>query len=536
VFAATALIASVVVVAADAQPSMAAFPGENGKIVFTRYDESNGPTGKDIWVVSANGTGLTRLTFTPDEYEQWPSWSPDGSKIAFVVERAGSGIYQVWVMDQDGANQRQVTDLVGTGGAVHAAWSPDGTQIVIEVDPKGVTSTDLFVVNVDGSGLTQITDYPGSEFAPTWSPEGTRIAFTSSQSGDIWTVAPDGSNLTQMTNLPVSASHPGWSPDGSRIAFQSYQWPTGRIWIVDADGTDAKLMTADGSNEIQPAWSPDGTRLVYNNDGQLWFMNTDGTERTSVGVDGMEPDWQPVPVIPQPVGLIDPATGIWRIAGADGALRTFYYGDPGDVPFVGDWDGDGVDTPGLFRASDAFAYLRNSNTQGIADIRFFFGNQSDVPLAGDFNGDGYDTLAIYRPSEARFYIINELGENEGGLGDAEYSFQFGNLGDKPVVGDWDGDGIDEVGLHRETTGFFYYRNTLTTGVADWQFYFGNPGDRFVAGDWGVVDGVETPAVYRPSNRTFYFRYTLTQGNADYEFAWPGPGTDWLPVAGNFTLD
>lgn len=236
------------------------------------------------------------------------------------------------------------------------------------------------------------------------------------------------------------------------------------------------------------------------------------------------------------VGLVDPATGEWHLRHSANQVASFYYGNPGDVPFMGNWNCGDTATPGLFRTSDAYAYLRNSNTQGIADIRFFYGNPSDIPLAGDFNGDGCDTLSIYRPSEARFYIINKLGENEGGLGAAEYSFIFGNPGDKPVVGDWDGDGIDEVGLHRESTGFFYYRNTLTTGIADGQFFFGDPGDRFVSGDWGIVDGAETPALFRPSDTTFYFRYTLTQGNADAQFVWRGAGSDWLPVSGDFKLE
>jgi hypothetical protein len=180
-------------------------------------------------------------------------------------------------------------------------------------------------------------------------------------------------------------------------------------------------------------------------------------------------------------------------------------------------------------------YLRNSNNQGIADIRFFFGDPGDIPLAGDMDGDGCDTISVYRPSEQRFYVINELGENDGGLGAADYSFVFGNPEDQPVVGDWDGDGVDEVGLHRESTGLFYWRNTLTTGIADGEIYFGDPGDRFVAGDWGVVDGRDTPAVYRPSDRTVYFRHTLTEGIADSQFLWPGAGTSWLPVAGGFNL-
>ena len=86
---------------------------------------------------------------------------------------------------------------------------------------------------------------------------------------------------------------------------------------------------------------------------------------------------------------------------------------------MGDRNWDGVDTPGLYRQSDGYAYLRNSNTQDFADISFFFGDPGDIPVAGNFNADGCDTLSIYRPSEARFYGINQLGINDGGLGAAE---------------------------------------------------------------------------------------------------------------------
>jgi len=234
-----------------------------------------------------------------------------------------------------------------------------------------------------------------------------------------------------------------------------------------------------------------------------------------------------------PIGMVDPTTGLWYLRQGAAPQSQFYYGNPGDFPFMGDWNCDGTDTPGLYRQSDGFAYLRNSNSQGNADIRFFFGNPGDIPLAGDFNNDGCDTLSIYRPSQARFYIINELGSNDGGLGAADYSLLFGNFADKPVVGDWDGDGTDEIGLHRESSGLFYFRNSLSTGNADGQFFFGNPGDRFIAGDWGIVDGVDTPAVFRPGNATFYFRHTNTPGNADAQLFW-GSGA-FLPVAGEFTL-
>ena len=229
------------------------------------------------------------------------------------------------------------------------------------------------------------------------------------------------------------------------------------------------------------------------------------------------------------VGLVDPVTGIWNLRGAAGGVTSFFYGNPGDVPFAGDWDCDGVDTPGLYRQSDGFVYLRNSNTQGIADIKFFFGNPGDIPMAGDFDADGCDTVGIYRPSNTTFYVINELGANNGGLGPADFSFIFGNPGDKPFVGDFNNDGIDTIGLHRESTGIVYFRQTNTTGVADAEFFYGDPGDRFVAGDWVTVDGVDTPGVFRPSNATFFLRDSNTQGVGDTSFPF-GDSND-LPIAG-----
>jgi hypothetical protein len=239
------------------------------------------------------------------------------------------------------------------------------------------------------------------------------------------------------------------------------------------------------------------------------------------------------------VGLVDPTQGMWHLYDTGGIglnalgdeITSFFYGNPGDFPVMGDWDCDGVDTPGMYRQSDGFVYLRNSNTQGIADIRFFFGNPGDIPIVGDFDGDGCDTVSIFRPSEGRAFIINELGQNEGGLGAADFSYYFGNPGDKPFVGDFDADGEETIGLHRESTGLVYFRNSHTAGPADHQFIFGDPNDRLVAGDWGIVNGVDTAALFRPGDSTFYFRFTNTQGVADATMTVGQPG--WLPVAGSF---
>jgi len=232
------------------------------------------------------------------------------------------------------------------------------------------------------------------------------------------------------------------------------------------------------------------------------------------------------------VGVVDVSSGVWYLRDAGtGDTTSFYFGNPGDVPIMGDWNGDGVDTPGLYRQSDGYVYLRNSNTEGPADIRFFFGDPSDVPLAGDFDGDGFDTVSIYRPSNQTFYVINELGANDGGLGAAEFSYVFGNPGDAPFAGDFDGDGVDTFGLHRESTGLVYFRNSHTGGIADSQFIYGDPGDKIIAGKWTDAHVADTVGLFRPSQGTVYLRYENSQGNADDELLYGNQSM--LPVEGTF---
>jgi hypothetical protein len=207
---------------------------------------------------------------------------------------------------------------------------------------------------------------------------------------------------------------------------------------------------------------------------------------------------------------------VWGSLGFSPLLTSFHFGNPGDVPFSGDWDCDGVETPGLYRRSDGYVYLRNSNTEGVADTSFYFGDPGDLPLSGDFDDDGCDTVSIYRPSEQAFHVINTLGSNDGGLGAADYSFSFGNPGDKPFVGDFDGDGVDTVGLHRESTGLVYFRNSNSTGIADNEFIYGDPGDKLVAGDWDN-DGSDTVGVYRPSSGELLVKLSNSQGVADFTY-------------------
>ncbi|HKG22345.1 MAG TPA: BACON domain-containing carbohydrate-binding protein, partial [Blastocatellia bacterium] len=181
------------------------------------------------------------------------------------------------------------------------------------------------------------------------------------------------------------------------------------------------------------------------------------------------------------------------------------YGIPGDIPISGDWNGDGIDSVGVYRNGTFF--LRNSNTNGFADIVVAFGVEGDQPVVGDWNGDGIDTIGIYR--NGTFLL-----RNSNVTGDPEIVFSLGVSGDVGISGDWNGDGIDTTGVFRPSNGALFLKNANTTGFADIFLTYGIPGDLPVTGDWNG-DGQDTIGVYR--NGDFLLRNSNTNGFADIVF-------------------
>ena len=221
-------------------------------------------------------------------------------------------------------------------------------------------------------------------------------------------------------------------------------------------------------------------------------------------------------------GVFRPSNGLLYLKNsndtgfADVAIN---YGLSGDYPVVGDWDGNGTTTIGIYRGNTF--YLRNENTIGFATIVFAFGQVGDQPVAGDWDGDGVDTIGVYRSNT--FYL-----RNNNSAGPVETSFILGNPGDVGIAGDWNGDGMDTTGVFRPSSGYIFLKNFNTSGIADMALNYGLPGDKPVTGDWNN-DGVDTIGVYR--GNTFYLRNFNTNGFADIVFSLGNAGD--MPIAGNW---
>src|SRR5690554_1704594 len=200
------------------------------------------------------------------------------------------------------------------------------------------------------------------------------------------------------------------------------------------------------------------------------------------------------------------------------ANHVFKYGRTTDEVLIGDWDGDGTDSISV-RRGDRF-YVSNEPRGGEAERVFVYGRPGDTVLVGDWNGDGKDTLAVRRG--AQYHVRNELSG-----GPADRVVTYGRAGDDVVVGDWDGDGEDTFAVRRGKT--FYVKNAIAGGEADRVFQYGREGDigrvddEVLVGDWDG-DGKDTLGVRRGAFRASVVAVT----DADIGSSWR-PGCPVAPA-------
>jgi dipeptidyl aminopeptidase/acylaminoacyl peptidase len=287
------LILSIALTSVPTQETMAAFPGDNGKIAFASDRDGD----YEIYVMDANGSNVVQLiSNTVDDWA--PAWSPDGSKIAFAHEIDGN--LEIYIINSDGSNLTRLTN--SSGDDDNPAWSSDGSKIAFDSDRSG-THTDIYVMNADGSNQTLITTNP-SDYSASWSPDGSKIAFHSDRdfNNEIYTMDTDGSNAQRLTNNSNWDVTPDWHPNGSKIVFASNRGNVfEKIYVMNTDGSNQTQLTNNTNGDFNPAYSPDGTKIVFErsdgNNTDIFLMNADGTNQTQLtnntAQDGW-PNWQPI--------------------------------------------------------------------------------------------------------------------------------------------------------------------------------------------------------------------------------------------------
>jgi dipeptidyl aminopeptidase/acylaminoacyl peptidase len=211
----------------------------------------------DLFTIRADGTELRQLTQTR-QFEQHPSWSPDGRKILFTQGDVMTN-FDIYAMDEDGGNVQRLTEHAERDQ--RASWSPDGGTIAFVSERDG----DVAIWLMDANGANQRKLVKGRE--PSWSPDSRRIAFVSSSFHDndeIYLIDADGGNMQRLTENKKFDWFPCWSPDGRRLVYNSEQFGGQELMLMKADGSaPTRITVAEHTYEQEPVWSPDGRGVAY---------------------------------------------------------------------------------------------------------------------------------------------------------------------------------------------------------------------------------------------------------------------------------
>jgi Tol biopolymer transport system component len=246
-------------------------------------------SGGDIVVVDANGGNRRRVTTTPG-LETSPSFSPDGTKIAYWSRDAAGLPASLWVMDADGSHQANMTGTTNFSSLenLQAAWAPDSGQLAFAVGDY-YASAQLWVVRVDGTDLHRVGEGSLSRSDPAWSPDGRLIAFRGHTIGvlpdaypadpaiGVYVTAPDGTGERKVSQSagsggapnyrfflgPQAGTAPSWSPDGRTLLYATGVAGSHALAIATVDGSSERVIDLPAGDHLLPTFSPDGLRIAF---------------------------------------------------------------------------------------------------------------------------------------------------------------------------------------------------------------------------------------------------------------------------------
>jgi len=254
---------------------------------------------KEVWSMDYDGANQKQVTRV-GEISLSPRVSPDGTRVAFSAIGGGGSNILMWSLELN----RLVTFPKFGGTNASPAWSPDGKSIAFSSSRSG--DPELYTIDADsGTGLKRLTNYRGTDISPCFNPKsGAQIAFVSGRTGlpQIYMMDADGANLQRMTDGGYAVS-PSWSPNGQFLLFAWFRkYGPGEpgaqdVYIMDVASKQwVQLTTGTGRNDF-PSWSPDGRHIVFqsNRSGsdQIWTMLADGTQARQLTTQGRNsmPNW-----------------------------------------------------------------------------------------------------------------------------------------------------------------------------------------------------------------------------------------------------
>jgi TolB protein len=263
--------------------SVTVFAPAPPRIAFVSTRDGN----EEIYTVNPDGTGLTRLTNDPAD-DRSPAWSPDGTRIAWV--RVTYGFEVLWVMNADGTG---AAPLYG-GSVANPSWSRDG-RIALRLGMAG-GGEEIYTIGATGGGETRLTMNYQLDDEPSWPTAGGRMALTCGTG-----ICLLDASQPLMPLRPISSSSdrsPAWSPEGSRIAFTSTRSGNAEIYAMNVDGTAVTRLTSHAAADGEPAWSPNSGQLAFISDRDgakdLYVMNADGSGVRRIPVGAVSgPAWRP---------------------------------------------------------------------------------------------------------------------------------------------------------------------------------------------------------------------------------------------------